>query len=544
MSKALSDSSATIIISFRERWRFTPRTVESILENTVGAFELWVLDSGMPEAMRRNLQRFEDQGRLRIIDVSRADQPNIVRGKIAAEIKTPYAVFIDNDVVVMPGWLDRMIACAEETGAGIVCPLYLWGAGEQSDLIHMAGGDITLEPTSGGARRFTESHRHVSRRTSEVPDDLHRRACDYGEFHCLLMRREVYSATGMFDPGIVTVHEHIHASMLARELGFETWFEPESRVNYLAFAPWQIGELHDLRARWDFATAEQSLEAFAKRWNIVDEEDYRVPMHRFLALHASHTDVIDPRPALAANRDRVMTRGDLQQTFGGLQWLALTTGYDRKDVGVLRRGYRLAMRLVRGIYRPCGRPFINHLSGTASVLLFYGCPMPHVVAALLHAAYSHGPKGLAGRMLADFTKYGPNAEAAVAMIEPYDNRAAVMGAVDAAGDDFSGLPLELASLALLDAANDVDMHLSLEVAVSGRGDTLEGVRLEQYQKLLDHVGLPGLAATLRAVHAEDTSMVNIPYQPDLRFSFRLPTKQNPRGAPGPNPRRLAQPSEA
>jgi hypothetical protein len=94
------------------------------------------------------------------------------------------------------------------------------------------------------------------------------------------------------------------------------------------------------------------------------------------------------------------------------------------------------------------------------------------------------------------------------------------------------------------AANDVDMHLSLEVAVSGRGDTLEGLRLEQYQKLLSQVGLPGLAATLREVHAEDTSMVNIAFQPDVRFSFRLPTKQNPRGAPGPNQRRLSQPTEA
>ena len=543
MSKAPA-LAVTIVISFRERWRFTPQTVESILKNTGGKFALWLLDSGMPRPMRKALQPFVDAGQLKIIDVPKSDQPNIVRGEIASTINTPYAVFIDNDVVVMPGWLDRMLSCAEETGAGIVCPLYLWGAGGKTDLIHMAGGDITLEPTDNGARRFTESHRHVSRRIAEVPDDLKRRPCDYGEFHCLMMRREVYSARGMFDPGIVTVHEHIHASMLARELGFETWFEPEARVNYLAFAPWQVGELTDLRARWDFDAAEQSLEAFAKRWNIVDEEDYRVPMHRFLALHASHTDVIDPRPELAVNRDRVMTRGDLQQTFGGLQWLAFATGYDRKDVGLLRRGYRLAMMLVRGIYRPCGRPFINHLSGTASVLLFYGCPMPHVVAALLHAAYSHGPKAVAGQMLRDFTKFGPNAETAVAMIEPYDDRAKVMGAVDEAGDDFSNLPLELVSLALLDAANDVDMHLSLEVAVSGRGDTLEGLRLEQYQKLLSQVGLPGLAATLREVHAEDTSMVNIAFQPDVRFSFRLPTKQNPRGAPGPNQRRLSQPTEA
>ena len=526
----MTSPTVTIVISFRERWRFTPLTVESILTHTSGKFALWLLDSGMPGDVRDAVQQHVKGGKLRIVHVGQGQQPNAVRAAIASQIDTQYAVFIDNDVVVMSGWLDRMVGCAEETGAGIICPLYLWGEDKETDRIHVAGGDLDLVPAEQGVRMI-ESHRHVNRRISDVPDDLHRRTCGYGEFHCLMMRREVYSDDGIFDPGIVTVHEHIHASLRARELGFETWFEPEARVNYLAFAPWQVGELNDLRKRWDLPTADRSLDEFARRWNIVDDEDYRVPMHRFLALHASHTDVLDPRPALAARRDEVMTRGDLQQTFGGIEWLAHNSGYDRKDIGLLRRGYRLAMSLLRGLYRPCGRPFINHLAGTASVLLFYGCPMPHVIAALLHAAHTHGPRDLVPQRLRDFTKFGPNAETAVEIVDRYGERSRLLRQLDDDKCDFADLPLELASLCLLDAANDVDMHLSFEVAVTGRADLLSGVRLEQTQRLLKYVGLPGLAETLQAVNAEEVAMPDIPFEAGLNISFRLPP-QRPIGAGG------------
>jgi len=65
------------------------------------------------------------------------------RRRVADLIDTKYAVFMDNDVLVHPGWLERLYACAEETGAGIVGPLYLWGADAQADTIHMAGGELS-----------------------------------------------------------------------------------------------------------------------------------------------------------------------------------------------------------------------------------------------------------------------------------------------------------------------------------------------------------------------------------------------------------------
>ncbi|MEO7635781.1 MAG: glycosyltransferase [Sphingomicrobium sp.] len=514
----------TIVISFRERWRFTARTVASIVEHTTGNYALWLLDPGLPEAVRAAVMPHIEAGRLTLVPVARDQPPNQARGEIAARLQSRLAVFIDNDVMVTAGWLEALIACADETGAGIVCPLYLWGQNEHSELIHMAGGDLELVPGEDGAR-MTESHRHVMRKIADVPDDLQRRPCGFGEYHCVMMRREIYSAEGMFEPGIATVHEHIHASMLAREMGFETWFEPASRINYLAFAPWRVGELDALRTRWDYAAAEDSLSHFAQRWNIVDDGDFRAPVHRFLTIHASNTDVLDPRPGLGAARDRVTARTDLEHSFAGLQRLAIERGYDVKDVITLRQAYRLAMGVTAGQYRPCGRPFINHLAGTASVLLFYGCAMPQVVAALLHAAHTHGPKKPTRHALEVFKDFNPQARAATRIVALYADRLPRIDQIDR--DALDQLPVEIASLCLLDAANEVDMRLSLEVAVSGRTDILAGERMANIRMVMEQIGLRGLAATLDSLGEGETTMV--PFEKSLKMSFRV--KQTGSGEP-------------
>lgn len=512
----------TIVISFRERWRFTARTVASILEHTRGNFALWLLDPGMPDAIGDALGPHVEAGKLRLVPVDPGQPPNQWRGTIAPQLRSRLVVFIDNDVIVTPGWLDALVACADETGAGIVCPLYLWGQQEHSELIHMAGGDLELMPGDGGVR-MTESHRHVMRTIAEVPDDLHRRPCGFGEYHCMLMRREVYSAENMFEPGIATVHEHIHASMLARELGYETWFEPGSRINYLAFAPWQVGELDALRARWDFATAEDSLTRFAERWKIVDDQDFRAPVHRFLTLHASHNDVLDPRPGLGAARAQVIARTDLEYGFGGLQRLAVERGYDVKDIITLRQGYRLAMALTHGQYRPCGRPFVNHLAGTASVLLFYGCAMPQVLAALLHAVHTNGPRELTRQSIDWFKDFNPQAKVATRIVAQYADRWRRIDQIDQHALD--QLPVSVASLCLLEAANEVDMRLSMEVAVSGRTDTLSGERKENCRMVMERVGLSGLAATLQSFDQSQKAM--LPFEKSLKISFRIkPTQGN------------------
>jgi hypothetical protein len=531
LSTETGEPQVTIIVSFRERWRFTPLIIETILRNTPAPFTLLLLDSGMPEQIRHALQPHVDANVLKIIDVGQGTQPNHARAGIIVRLTTPYAVFIDNDVTVASGWLDNLVTCAEETGAGIVSPLYLWGDHENSDLIHMAGGGITLNDEDNGVR-FRESHRHVMKTIPEVATELRREICGFGEFHCLMMRREVYQAEGIFNPGIVTVHEHIHASLTARKLGFSTWFEPASRVTYLAFAPWLAGELEDFRNRWNHDLVEASMQAFAEHWDFIDDDTFRSGIRGFLVRHVGHIDLLDCRAQASERRNQIMTRADLQQTFSGLELMALQHGYTINEIEVLLKAYHIAMQLMNGLYRPCGRPFINHLAGTASVLLFYGCPIRVVVAGMLHATFSHG-MGSKQNPQVDLAieKAAGTLEStgkhAIAVARRYHVRKQIFENLSNDHASPAECTLGDAELYLLDAANDVDMHLSLEVAVTGRTDVLSGNPHLDCLELLRYIGLPGLVTTLAEVRENPVNLPTIGFGNNRLGSFALPDPARP-----------------
>src|ERR1700759_5388844 len=91
----------TIVVSFRERWRFTARTIEGIINNTPGQFGILLLDSGMPQNVRDEVQPHHDSGAIEIVDVGRGTLPNHGRAIVAERLKSKYAVFIDNDIIVM-----------------------------------------------------------------------------------------------------------------------------------------------------------------------------------------------------------------------------------------------------------------------------------------------------------------------------------------------------------------------------------------------------------------------------------------------------------
>ena len=142
-------------------------------------------------------------------------------------------------------------------------PALSLGDSGRSERVHMAGGELTTTSDARGILLY-ERHRHVNKQASEL--ELKRGPCDFVEFHCMLMRRELYQAPGMFDETIVCVHEHIHAALLCREMGYSICMEPSSRVVYLAYVPYALADLDPFRWRWSFEAAMSTIAAFAKRW--------------------------------------------------------------------------------------------------------------------------------------------------------------------------------------------------------------------------------------------------------------------------------------
>ena len=144
----------TIVVSPRERFSCTRESLESIYEHTKIPFKLVYIDGNSPAKVRRYL---EAQALAKDFQLIRTDYylyPNQARNLGLHQVNTKYVVFIDNDVIVSPEWLNHLVQCAEETGATIVGPLACQDK-PLHEIVHCAGGEnhVWLDTKGDQVRR-------------------------------------------------------------------------------------------------------------------------------------------------------------------------------------------------------------------------------------------------------------------------------------------------------------------------------------------------------------------------------------------------------
>jgi GT2 family glycosyltransferase len=376
----------TIIVVPRERFSVSQISLESIYQNTEMPFELVYVDGGSPPYVQNYLQaKAEEKG----FHLQRTDHflsPNQSRNLGLQHAHGCYVVFIDNDVLVTPGWLEKMIGCAEETGASVVAPLYFIGKPEDR-IIHMAGGDLIVEETKNGIN-MSEQHRLINQPLSKVKECIKREKCDFAEFHCMLVRKQVLEDMGPFDEELYSLPEHIDFCYSVALSGGSTWLEPAAQVSYLANEPFRISDIPYFTRRWSDDWNNQSISHFEKKWNLVPEcLMFGESFHSWLKKHQQKLKLPGNKINGASISNEVT---DIAQTNIQLYHQCLTLGYDDRQLTLLMHTYRMAQAWFNGIYRGCGRPFLAHLVGTASILARYGASETLVAAGMLHSVYEFG----------------------------------------------------------------------------------------------------------------------------------------------------------
>src|SRR5688572_1977218 len=190
----MAESRVTVVVVPRERFSATRGSLESIFRETDGSFELVYVDGGSPARIRRYLEGEAARRGFRLVRTDHYLSPNEARNLGLREVSTEYVVFIDNDVVVAPGWLSKLVECADETGAAVVGPLTCIGRPEHK-VIHLAGGDVEIveEANGDGRHRAVKERMHLpGRRVASVRSELRRSQCRLAEFHCVLARRDLF----------------------------------------------------------------------------------------------------------------------------------------------------------------------------------------------------------------------------------------------------------------------------------------------------------------------------------------------------------------
>ncbi len=267
------ESLATIVVTQREVFGATRQSLESILALTRPGFRMVCIDGGSPGSTRRYLERRTQELGFAYVRKEHYLTPNEARNLGLPYVHTKYAVFVDNDVVVAPGWLEALIECAEETGASMVGPIYCIGT-PLHQKVHVAGGECRITE-EGGKRIFREIHGYVDRPLAEALTDLHRQETGIAEFHCVLIRSDMLEKIGPFDEGLYSTPEHCDLSLAVLRAGGSIYLEPRSVITQLE--P-RIGwsDLPFFVMRWNRAWYRASLARFAENWGLsTDQADWQ-----------------------------------------------------------------------------------------------------------------------------------------------------------------------------------------------------------------------------------------------------------------------------
>jgi hypothetical protein len=474
-------------MTVRERHKLTLRSIEDILARTPIPYRFIFSHGVLPAWLDEALAGHEKAGHLERRSFPDLLWPQHLRQAVLDEIDTEFVVFIDNDILVSDGWLEKLLKCADETGAGVVGPVYLWGDGDKPPKVHMAGGTLHETLIEGRPRLLKEVHGNIDGDPATVLPTLKRGPCDFVEFHCMLIRTELARAAGAFDPDIVAVHEHINTCLTIRALGSHVVLEPAVQVTYLAYAEQILEDLPLMRSRWDDHATEASIQAFCRKWNVDPDNRSWGGVRAYAAGLRWKSDPLRPRSIGDGHHLRAMARGELPQTRSALIDLALARGYGSTEATLLARSCAAAALLFDGGYRPCGRPFLNHAIGTAGALVNYDFCIEVVCEGLMHAAYTH--RRLTVPQIQEvLTSLHPQIELRVRLYTQRHGRSGQQPAPRSTTRE--------AEIAAVEAANEIDMRLSGEYAYSGRSPEVGLEPAQRLAQFLEIIGVPGMARTM------------------------------------------------
>ncbi|WP_404788848.1 FAD-dependent oxidoreductase [Altericista sp. CCNU0014] len=276
----VAKTQVTLVVTPRERFSYTRESLESIYQYTTFPFKLVYIDGNSPEQVKHYLQ---EQSQIRGFDLIRTDYylfPNRARNIGLVYVDTPYVVFIDNDVVVSPGWLEALVNCAEETNATVVGPLMCQFLPLHEN-VHFAGGESHVVVDVQGRRRLREKMYKQGKDVAEVRTKLQRAVTELSEFHCMLVRTKIFRTLGNFDETMLNTKEHLDFCMAVMQAGGSVYFEPESIATYVPTTPLNWSDLHFYMLRWSDAWELASLSRLRQKWDLAEDSYFQ---HKHKAL--------------------------------------------------------------------------------------------------------------------------------------------------------------------------------------------------------------------------------------------------------------------
>jgi len=187
-----------------------------------GQKEVIVVDSGSTDNSAERLQmRFPWMRSVKMVENAGHARAANVGARTAAESRSKYIFFLDNDAFVEPTCLRVLVKRLEESQVlGMAVPLIL--SGRRAGRIWYAGGRITI---FGNSRHFAMNE-EVSETLLVAGQVTYASSC------ALLIRRDVFEQAGRFNELLASYSEDLELSIRVQQEGFAILFEPAARATH------------------------------------------------------------------------------------------------------------------------------------------------------------------------------------------------------------------------------------------------------------------------------------------------------------------------
>lgn len=270
-----SEAIVTVVVVPRESFNMFADVVRRIYEVTSPIFKLIVMEGNAPPERRKQLEAVaKEYPSCRIVYSDRWKYPHELVNEAIAFIETKYAVFVDNDVEVMEGWLENLVRCAEEEQADCVHPIYLTTKlSDPGRKIHIAEGKLVREKR--GNRWYIDSIASYSGVRLDDYPDKNRKPSDFFEWHTVMFSKKLLDTVGPLDD--LNICEHLDYTFRIQKAGFKILLEPKAVVAYDYARIWELrgADREYLLFRWDPDRSSKSHKLFRKTWNLVPESTAR-----------------------------------------------------------------------------------------------------------------------------------------------------------------------------------------------------------------------------------------------------------------------------
>jgi glycosyltransferase involved in cell wall biosynthesis len=268
----------TLIVTQRERFSLTQASLDSILADYESyPFQLIYVDGNSPPETSQYLQ--EQAQKYPFMTLIRKER--YLRSNTARNLALPltqsadYVAFLDNDVIVEPGWLKTLVDCAEAEQAGIVSPLILQGQPGSPDIeVHVAGIKTKFRKRKWGKRWFEQKQLLYATQLKDVEHTLYRTTVDSIEFHCILVRRS-YLESARLDEVFDSLAGHTDLCFQVKALGGKVFLEPTSKVTFLN--PRQITgftreDVNFYMFKWNDPFVRKNFVHSARKWGLGSDD--------------------------------------------------------------------------------------------------------------------------------------------------------------------------------------------------------------------------------------------------------------------------------